>query len=604
MNPLAAKAEVLFQLYTSDPKNINYLKNAADTYNLSVNMIEMLRSTYQDDDSKIFITGLEKTTFSNALHAQVELYHKTGEPDALERAFNFSEKGKSAVLLSHLRDKEAKDIGNIPGALLTEDASLKSEIYFYNKLIHEQKLLENPNQEKINLWNSRVFDLSRKQEELIESIEKNYPVYYNLKYDNSVITLSEIQKKLSPNQAIIEYSVTDSVLYTFAITADSVKIFSKPIDNSFFSNLDIIREQLAGKEYNNYSNSDFRVFAASSYYLYTKLMSPLESLIKGKELIIIPDGELGYLSFDVLLTSMPDTTKQLYKKLPYLIKESALSYAPSATTFFNELNLKNTKNNGRVLAYSPDYGPANTVLDTKDESGKTLRKVLANLKNAQKEIEILGNYSNVKAFAGEKATETSFKKNAPKYRVLHLAMHTMVNQESPLYSKLIFFNPKGDSIDDGMLNASELINMELNADMAVLSACNTGTGKMRKGEGIMSLSRDFFYAGVPGIIMTAWAVEDRAGIKLMDNFYKYIAQGKSRHEALRLAKIEYLDNSDKLTSHPHYWAAYMNVGDISPLDGFGKNKSYLSVYGAGATLLTLALLTLLGIRRKRNRKSL
>jgi CHAT domain-containing protein len=181
-------------------------------------------------------------------------------------------------------------------------------------------------------------------------------------------------------------------------------------------------------------------------------------------------------------------------------------------------------------------------------------------------------------------------------------MHTIINNENPLYSKLVFFKSKADTIDDGMLNASELINMELHADIAVLSACNTGSGKMRKGEGIMSLSRDFFYAGVPGIIMTAWAVEDRSGVKLMEYFYKYIAEGKPRHEALRLAKIEYLENCDKLTAHPHYWAAYMNVGDISPLKGFGKKTTPFSAYGAAATLSAIALLIFFRLRKKHNSK--
>jgi CHAT domain-containing protein len=227
--------------------------------------------------------------------------------------------------------------------------------------------------------------------------------------------------------------------------------------------------------------------------------------------------------------------------------------------------------------------------------------VLTTLANTKEEISSLKEYFNVTAFLGKEATETTFKNNASDYRVLHLAMHTVINNDNPLYSKLIFFKPQGDTIDDGMLNASELINMELNADMAVLSACNTGSGKMSKGEGIMSLSRDFFYAGVPGIIMTAWAVEDRAGVKLMDYFYKYIAEGKPRNEALRLAKIEYLDNCDKLTAHPHYWAAYMNVGDISPLDGFRKRTTPFSVYGAIATLFAITLLIL--IRLRKNQKA-
>ncbi len=293
-------------------------------------------------------------------------------------------------------------------------------------------------------------------------------------------------------------------------------------------------------------------------------------------------------------------SKPSYRKLPYLIKESAITYAPSATTFFDELNRKNTKNNGRILAFGPDYGSGNSVLNQKDENGRLLQNSLANLGNTQDEIKSLKEYFNVKSFLGKTATETIFKKNAADYRVLHLAMHTLINNENPLYSKLIFFRQKGDTIDDGMLNASELINMELHADMAVLSACNTGSGKLRKGEGIMSLSRDFFYAGVPGIIMTSWAVEDRSGVILMENFYKYISQGKPRHEALRLAKIEYLENCDKLTSHPHYWAAYMNVGDISPLDGFGKKPIFISFYSTVATLFCITILLLAYFLKKRS----
>ena len=598
LNPLTAKSWVLYLMYKADPTKIEYLKACAATYNLSVKMIEMLRSTYQDEDSKIFISGNEKTTFSSALQAQIELYRRTNNPDALEKAFSLSEKGKSAVLLSHLRDKEAKNIGRIPENLLTQDASLKSEIYFYNKQIHDQKLSAVPDDAKIKLWYSRIFDLSRKQDELIRSIEKNYPVYYNLKYDNSVITIDAIQKKLTPDQAIIEFALTDSTLYTFAITSGKKQLVSTPIDTTFSNNLSVVRNQLSSKVFNNYSGADYREFVQASYGLYRILLLPLQPLIAGKELIIIPDGELGFLSFDVLLTRMPDTTKPAYRKLPYLIRESALSYAPSATTFFDELNLHSTQNNGRILAYGPDYSANNAVLDQKDENGKLLRSVLSDLKNSPAEIRILRDYFNVNTYTGHDATETSFKKEASGYRVLHLAMHAIINNENPLYSKLIFFKPKGDTLDDGMLNASELINMELHADMAVLSACNTGSGKMMKGEGIMSLSRDFFYAGVPGIIMTAWAVEDRAGVKLMEYFYKYISMGKPRNEALRLAKIEYLDHCDKLTSHPHYWAAYMNVGDISPLEGFGRRSNPFSMYSAAATILILAFLLLFGLLKK------
>ena len=602
LNPLTAKATELLLLYLSDTTKIELLKSSVKSYTLSLNLIEMLRSTYQDEDSKLFISGNEKNTFSNALLAQVKLYHKTNNPEALEQAFSLSEKGKSAVLLSHLRDKEAKNVGRIPEKLQAQDASLKSEIYFYNKQIHDQKKTENPDEAKIKMWHGRIFDLSREQEVLIRSIEKNYPAYYNLKYDNSVISIDQIQKKLSPQQAMVEFTLTDSTLYIFAVNSGNKQLVTTRIDSSFFNNLLLLRQQLTGKEYNNYTGSDFKEFIHASFNLYQTLLLPVQSVIKGKELIIIPDGELGYISFDVLLTSLPDTTKNAYRKLPYLIKESALTYAPSATTFFDDLKFKNSVNNGKILAFGPDYGADNSVLDQKDENGKLLRNSLSTLNNTLGEITSLKNYFNVKAYLGNNATETAFKNNASDYKVLHLAMHTNINNVNPLYSKLIFFKPQGDTIDDGMLNASELINMQLHADIAVLSACNTGSGKMQKGEGILSLSRDFFYAGVPGIIMTAWAVEDRSGVKLMEYFYKYIAEGKPRHEALRFAKLEYLENCDKLTAHPHYWAAYMNVGDISPLKGFGKKATPFSLYGAVATLFAIGLIIVFRLRKKQNSK--
>ncbi|MFZ4547923.1 MAG: CHAT domain-containing protein, partial [Bacteroidales bacterium] len=495
LNPLSAKATALLLLYQNDTSKIEYLENSAACFDVSVKMAEMLRSTYQEEDSKLFFSGNETNTFTNALLSQVQLYHKTKSKDALEQAFRLSEKGKSAILLSQLRDKEAKNIGKIPQKLLEEDANLKSEIYSLNQQIHTQEISENPDQTKIQAWKSRIFDLGRKQDELIKSIEKGYPAYYSLKYDNSVISISSIQKKLAKNQAIIEYSLSDSVLNIFAITQTSKQLVTKIIDSSFYSNLQMLRQQVSGKSFNNYAGSDFTMFIKASHDLYITLLLPIRPTVKGKELIIVPDGELGYFSFDALLTSMPDTAKHSYRKLPYLIKESALSYAPSATTYFNELSAKDNKNNGKILAFAPDYGPQNVVLDWKNEHGELLRTKLAELDNSQEEVKSLEKDFNVKGFIGKTATETMFKKLSPDYRVLHLAMHTIIDNENPLYSKLIFYSTEGDTRDDGMLEASELINMDLHAEMAVLSACNTGSGKLRKGEGIMSLSRDFFYAG-------------------------------------------------------------------------------------------------------------
>jgi CHAT domain-containing protein len=118
--------------------------------------------------------------------------------------------------------------------------------------------------------------------------------------------------------------------------------------------------------------------------------------------------------------------------------------------------------------------------------------------------------------------------------------------------------------------------MKLNARLAVLSACETGTGMLQKGEGVMSMARAFVYAGCPSIVMTLWQVEDKSGVKIMENFYYYLSKGKRKDVALRMAKLNHLESSDPLTSHPHYWLGYVNIGNPEPLKS-SANKYFVLI---------------------------
>jgi CHAT domain-containing protein len=140
-----------------------------------------------------------------------------------------------------------------------------------------------------------------------------------------------------------------------------------------------------------------------------------------------------------------------------------------------------------------------------------------------------------------------------------------MRDDNPLYSLLAFTNVDEDSIEDNRLYAYEIYNMKLNAQMAVLSSCSSGVGEMKKGEGMMSLARGFIYAGCPSIIMTLWQVTDKSSSELMTSFYKYLKKGKSKKEAMRLAKIDYLDKADDLTSNPYFWSGFVVLGDSSPI---------------------------------------
>ncbi|MCK5067736.1 MAG: CHAT domain-containing protein, partial [Bacteroidales bacterium] len=261
-----------------------------------------------------------------------------------------------------------------------------------------------------------------------------------------------------------------------------------------------------------------------------------------------------------------DTEYINYMTLPYIIKEYSIGYSHSSTLMFSK-RLKSKSPQNKVLAFAPMYNNPVYELDS-----ILMRQVIGDgkymvpLVGTLKEVQSIDETVPSDVFINERATEANFKKYASDYNVLHLAMHTIMRDDDPLYSLLAFSNVElGDTIEDNKLYAYEIYNLKLNAEMAVLSSCNSGFGKMQKGEGMMSLARGFIYAGCPSIVMTLWQVADKSSSELMTSFYKYLKKGKSKQEAMRLAKIDYLELADDLTSNPYFWSGFVVLGDSSPI---------------------------------------
>jgi CHAT domain-containing protein len=165
-----------------------------------------------------------------------------------------------------------------------------------------------------------------------------------------------------------------------------------------------------------------------------------------------------------------------------------------------------------------------------------------------------------------------------------------------MFSKLAFAASK-DSLEDGFLNAYELYNMNISAKMVVLSACETGYGKLEKGEGIMSLAHGFTYAGCPSVVMSHWVADDQATAQLMELFYKHINQGMAKDEALQKAKIDFIERADNIRQNPAFWAAFVVLGDAQPL-----TKSFLERYWIRIVMLSFVALVSLIFLVKRGRK--
>ena len=167
----------------------------------------------------------------------------------------------------------------------------------------------------------------------------------------------------------------------------------------------------------------------------------------------------------------------------------------------------------------------------------------------------------------EAAQKAGFEKEAANYRIIHMATHACVDEANPLFNKIF--------LTDDYLSNADLYNTELNAELVVLSACNTGSGKLVKGEGVMSLARGFVQAGCASSIVTQWSVDDCTTSNIMIDFYKNILKGQSKDKALQQAKLTHLANADQIEMHPYYWAAFVQSGNAEAMTfstGFLQKK--------------------------------
>ena len=370
----------------------------------------------------------------------------------------------------------------------------------------------------------------------------------------------------------MEYFVGKEHVYVFLITTQQFFVDRVKFGIDEIMDIERLRKLITSQVFSD-SNSVVEIHSLS-LALYQKYLAPfIEHMETGiTELTIIPDGQFNYLPFELLLTKDPYIIQDGSKDLVYLIKEFSIQYGYSASLLFGAGSPQNTSPSKGLIAFAPSYPSKSHGLAGNTKFGR-FRDQISGLKWNGPEIIKIQNHIGGELFAGPDATEHVFKSKVQEFNVIHLAMHALVDDEDPMNSKLVFTQKK-DSLEDNMLHAYELYNMNIPANLAVLSACETGYGKMAKGEGVMSLARAFSYAGCPSVVMSHWSVNDAATAKLMGYFYKYLADGQEKHVALRNAKLEFLEQADPAQAHPYFWGGFVLVGDARPLE-LGEKWTWL-----------------------------
>ena len=577
---LKSKAQAFDSLYAST-KNIDDLIFSFQTHELWAQLINKVRIGFQYEESKFAVSENEAESFNNIVEDAFRLYKLTGSELYKRKAFEYAEKEKAAIFQASMRDNEAISLSIIPQQSKDLEADLKIQLTNINSQLNNTRNSLNPDTLLITqLENSRLV-INRSRDSLTNIFEKDYSEYYNLKYNTSIIDIDSLQNKLNVNDCLIEYVLTSSALFTLFIDKNKYEILKQEnvnIDSSINYVREFISDPDKGEDY-----KDYELFTSHSSSLYKILIGPFEDFVNNKNMIIVPDGNMQLIPFDILLTEEPEKgARKNYKKLKYLINSHNLSVSYTSTLLFDQSFISDNPGKG-ILAFAPDYKNINEFPDI---GQRNYQAKLNPLEGNREEVKNLRKETGATIFIDENASKENFINNAGKYAILHFAMHTILDEENPDFSYLVFAN-NNDTINDSFLSLSEIYNLELNAQLAVLSACNTGTGKQIIGEGVLSLARGFFYSGCPGVIMTLWPVDDIAGSDLMNRFYGNLKNGLSKDEALSKAKIEYIKAADSDKSHPYYWSSYLTIGNTSPIDITQSSLLKIGIYFIAFILLII-----------------
>lgn len=574
------KARVLQERYTVD-NNPDDLKESIVVYQKADNLMQGIRESLHTYQDKIAFAKQTQKVYAGAIETQL-LYHQIDQKkESLHQAFNYAEKSKANTLKELLAESNAKSFAGLPKTILDLEQHLKSERSFYISERIQERSKQIVDTATITTYENKLFDLDRKQDSLTRVIEKSYSKYYQLKHQNKIVSVANIQEKLNENTTLLEFFVSDSSTYAFTISKKEIKVTTL-LTPELNKNVEALRAAIVAK--------NTIVFKTISHALYDQLIAPVKDQIKGDQLIIVPDGSLWHLNFDLLLTQ--NDLSYDPKALSYLLKEYAISYASSANLLFAPFKSDlQSKKRQECLAFSFSDGE---IINANTMSLAALRATNYDLPGTRKEIKAISDIIDGQYYFGSEAIEANFKKNAGQYNILHLALHGDVDNEHPENSKLLF--TKGnDTIEDSYLYSHELFAMNIPAELTVLSACNTGSGKIAQGEGIMSLGNAFQYAGAKSLLLSSWEISDQTTPKLMKYFYTNLKAGMHKAKALQQAKIQYLNMAHINRTDPFYWGGFYLVGDSSPI----TFKEYRMLYWCiGLGVLILLCVGVLWYQRK------
>lgn len=549
-----------FNILSNQQKKQDYLVHSLNAYSSALKLAAHIERTYFSDDARLFLKRKVNPATQKAVAVAIDLYHQSKTDNHyLNTAFAFVENNKASVLQAGLQHLRLAGIEGIPTELLARERNYQSSI---TKL--RIQLMNTSDSATFLALQQQIQDGEIGLASVQKMLDEN-PVYHQLKFNTGSININTIRRQVKEDEAILSYYYTETDLLCFYITKDISGIVTTPLKGDLFSKILSLR-----KELENPQASGRKSLQDAGASLYQYLVSPvLEKIDDKKRLVIIPFNEISYVPFEMMMDAQEGRL---------LLNRFAVSYNYSAN-FITDKN-DALKNKYKVLAMAPfaETGNAQTVQPQ--------------LPSSLEEITGLPGTTLFGAGAGKK----EFVSLAGQYPIVHLATHAFADDADPLQSYVEFYGLKNDADTNHRLYEQEIYSLDLKTvRLVILSACQTGDGLLVNGEGIMSLSRAFSYAGCKSVITSLWKADDEATSFIVKQLHHYLQKGMPKDEALQKAKIDYL-NSDRISDRfktPAYWAHLVLIGDSQSLVETG-----FAWYWYGAVILFLLFVIFLFIRKR------
>lgn len=580
------RARTFRNLY-KDHHKVAHLQKALKQIEHADTLFQKVRQEVMVDKSSNQISGKTSIVYPNG----VALCHLLRKRDSVsdekkkrlfKKAYRYSEKNRAFALSGKMTKQDLITSGKIPDSLANRIHSCKSKITAYTDSI--QMVTERS--KKLAFKNKRLKHLQEKTN-LFQTIKQRYPHLYNQQFKRNVAPLDQVKGRLeAQDKNLVQYVLGKNDFFAVILTPENHHMVALSESGGVEQQIEAFRDKLV--------DSTRQYDQEMAYQLYKQLFQPVAQHLTSNNVVIVPDGMVNYLPFDILLNRPSENG--YYEQFPYLIRDYTFSYAPSATLWLTPeataSKAKKPKDQEKVAytGFAPSFTGNNrdsTQLIAARGNDDTLRVSLAQIPGAKVELTHIADKWPGQKFMGRSATETRFKKEAPGSQIIHLATHGIINDQNPYYSRLMLAS-REDSGEDGALYNYEIYNLDLNAELAVLSACRTGHGKAIDGEGVMSLARGFKIAGCKNILMTQWAVEDQSTSTIVQHFYDNLSEGMEKSEALRQAKLTYLASSKSVMGHPFYWSGFVMMGsDVKLSKPDNQGLSSWAVAASGGLLIII-----------------